>query len=748
MFEFLFKYPSSVFAKGKLVLLAGWPSWLLLLLALLVAVGLAWLMWKNQPGWSKLRSGLLWALQAAVVCTLLLMLWQPALSVSALKPQQNIVAIVVDNSSSMKRTDADGTRLDAAKKILDSGLLKDLEKRFQVRLYSIDQGLHRIAKTDALTGDSTVSKIGEGLKQLTAESSGLPVGAVLLLSDGADSAGGIDRQTIVDIRSQRIPVHTIGFGKEQLTKDLEIRNVDVPLRALADARLSAVVRLRNRGYGGQRTRLEIRDGVKILAAKDVTLAKDGKEQTESLLFNAGIAGARHLNVGLKLMDGEENQANNSMSRFVVVESRKPRVLYIEGEPRWEFKFIRRAVEEDRSLQLITMLRVTQNKILRQGGANAKELEAGFPTTAEELFQYDGLIIGSVDAGYFSLTQQELIRQFADRRGGGVLFLGGRSSLGDGGYDKTGMAEMLPVTLTGNKGTFERDLAIPSVTPAGKDSLILRLLEDPDKNVERWKTMPKLADFQATGKAKPGAVVLAEMSTPKGVFPLLTVQNYGRGRVAVFATSGSWRWQMTQPKEDTTHEMFWQQLLRWISSATQGQVVSSTPNPLLADDGKLPIRVDVREKNYLPVADADVTARILGPAGVAAQVKLTPDPVTPGVYVGLWNAPAVGDYVAEVEALRNGQKVGSDALLFRREDGVTENFYSEQNKELLEKLAEETGGKYWKPEDAKKLPTEISFSEAGITTRETYDLWNMPFFFLLLLAMRAGEWLLRRKWGAV
>lgn len=748
MFEFLFKYPSTVFAKGKLVLLAGWPVWLLALLSLIFAAGLGWWMWQSKPTWNRIRSGMLWMLQAAAACTLLLMLWQPALSVSALKPQQNIVAVVVDNSSSMKRTDSDGTRLEAAKKLLDSGLLKDLEKRFQVRLYTIDQGLHRIAKTDAVTGDSPVSKLGDGLKQLTAESSGLPVGAVLLLSDGADSAGGIDRQTITDIRSQRIPVHTIGFGKEQLTKDLEIRNVDVPLRALSDARLSAVVRLRNRGYAGQKTRIEIREETKILASKDVTLGKDGQEQTESLLFSAGIAGARHLSVGLKLMDGEENQANNTMSRFVVVEGRKPRVLYIEGEPRWEFKFIRRAVEEDRSLQLVTMLRVTQNKILRQGGANAKELEAGFPSTAEELFQYDGLIIGSVDAGYFSLTQQELIRQFADRRGGGVLFLGGRSSLSDGGYDKTGMAEMMPVTLLAAKGTFERELAIPSVTPSGRDSMVLRLVEDPDKNVERWKTMPKLADFQATGKAKPGAVVLAEMSTPKGVFPLLAVQNYGRGRVAVFATSGSWRWQMTQPKEDTTHELFWQQLLRWVSSATQGQIVATTPNPLLADDGKLPIRVDVREKNYLPVADAEVTARVMGPQGVAAQVKLTPDPVLPGVYVGEWNAPVVGDYVAEVEAMRNGQKIGSDALLFRREDGVTENFYSEQNRELLEKLSEETGGRYWKPEDAKKLPTEISFSEAGVTTRETYDLWNMPFFFLLLLALRTSEWLLRRKWGAV
>ena len=748
MFEFLFKYPATVYSKGKLVLLSGWPEWLLVLLTIAAVAALTLLMWRSKPAWNNWRSAILTALQAAVVCLLLLMLWQPALSVSALKPQQNIVAVVVDNSSSMKRNDSNGTRIDAAKKILDSALLKDLEKRFQVRLYSIDQGLHRIAKTDVLTATAPVSKLGDGLKQLTAESSGLPVGAVLLLSDGADSAGGIDRQTITDIRSQRIPVHTIGFGKEQLTKDVEIRNVDVPVRALSDARLSAVVRFRNRGYAGQKSRIEIKDGAKTLTSKDVTLAKEGEEQTESLMFSAGLAGARRLAVSLKLMDGEENVSNNSMSRFVVVEGRKPRILYIEGEPRWEFKFIRRGVEDDRSIQVVSMLRVTQNKILRQGGANAKELENGFPVTPEELFQYDGLIIGSVDSGYFSLTQQEMIKQFADRRGGGVLFLGGRASLSDGGYDKTGIIDMLPVALPGGKGTFERELAIPIITPSGKESMILRLVEDPDKNLERWKTMPKLADYQAVGKAKPGAVVLAEMSTPKGVFPLLAIQNYGRGRVGVFATSGSWRWQMTQPKEDTTHEMFWQQLLRWLSSATQGQVIASTPNSLLSDDGKLPIRVEVREKNYLAVADAEVTARILGPQSVAAQIKLAPDPVTPGVYTAQWNAPVAGDYVAEIEASRNGQKVGADSLLFRREDGATENFYSEQNRELLEKLSEETGGKYWKPEMAGQIPTEITFSEAGITTRETYDLWNMPIFFLMLLVLRATEWLLRRKWGAV
>jgi hypothetical protein len=82
------------------------------------------------------------------------------------------------------------------------------------------------------------------------------------------------------------------------------------------------------------------------------------------------------------------------------------------------------------------------------------------------------------------------------------------------------------------------------------------------------------------------------------------------------------------------------------------------------------------------------------------------------------------------------------------DGVAESFHTEQNRELLEKLATETGGRYWRPEDLSRLPGEISYSDAGITTRETKDLWNMPIVFLLILGLCSAEWLLRRKWGIV
>ncbi|MGH9663441.1 MAG: glutamine amidotransferase, partial [Bryobacteraceae bacterium] len=420
-----------------------------------------------------------------------------------------------------------------------------------------------------------------------------------------------------------------------------------------------------------------------------------------------------------------------------------------GEPRWEFKFIRRAVEDDRSIDLVTILRTTQNKILVQGAVNRKEFEDGFPSKVEDLFQFQGLILGSVEANYFTATQQELIHQFVDRRGGGLLFLGGRSSLADGGYDKPPFSDLLPVNLPQHKDTFHRDPANVELTPAGRDSLICRLVEDPQANVERWKKLPYLMNYQDPGTPKPGAVTLAEMMpTSKGKYPLLITENYGRGRTAVFATEGSWRWQMLQPVSDKTHEMFWTQLLRWVVTDTPSRVVASTPKAVLADDGHVKLRAEVRDTTYLPASDAQVEAHILGPDGITGQVALQPDPLEPGVYTGDWTAEKPGSYLTEMVARRGTEEAGRDVITFRREDGVAENFHLEQNKDLLEKLSQQTGGRYYTPAEAQKLAQDISYSEAGITVREMKDLWDMPVVFLLLLVLVGAEWLLRRKWGVI
>ena len=253
------------------------------------------------------------------------------------------------------------------------------------------------------------------------------------------------------------------------------------------------------------------------------LRNEGIEQTEQILFNAGPAGVRSFEVSIVPQPNEENQKNNSVLRLVNVDQRRPKILYLEGEPRWEFKFLKRAVEDDRSIRLITIVRTTQNKTYTQGVDDPKELKDGFPTNVEQFFDFDGLIIGSVDAPYLSNSQQEIMKQFVERRGGGILFLGGRDSLADGGWAKSALNDLLPTILPDRKNTFVRVGANVELTAAGRQSLITRIEEDPAKNVERWKKLPYVMNVQDPGQPRPGAVVLAEaipMSGGGGRVPLL------------------------------------------------------------------------------------------------------------------------------------------------------------------------------------------------------------------------------------
>jgi uncharacterized membrane protein len=753
LFEFLFKYPASAFRRGHFVLLSPWPVWVLLLVAGIAAGILFWHVRRSRGALAAGRAIAIWGLEAALAVLVLFLLWRPAISVSTLKPQQNVIAVLLDDSRSMSISDAPGSREEAAKALLQNSLLKPLSDRFQLRIYRFGKEPQRVQSVAEASGTQPATRIGDSLEHVLAESASLPLGAIVLLSDGAENAGGISMDTVNALRNQRIPVHTIGFGKEHAAHDLEVTDAVVPAHALPKSRVSAQVTLQSYGLSGSKAHLTVTDGNKLLASRDVTLAADGQMQTETLLFDCGDAGPRSLEFAAAPIGGEENQQNNKVTRLMNVTASRPRLLYLEGEPRWDYKFIMRSLDDYPDMEIVGMVRTTQNKLYRQAAPNGlqdpHELEDGFPTTAAGLFRYQGLILGAVEASYFTSTQQQLIRDFVDRRGGGILLLGGRTSLSDGGYQSTPLADLVPTLLPASKGTFHRDFVPVALTTAGAASLITRLDEDPARNAERWKKMPPVASYQVAGEAKPGATTLLETAPAKGQrLPLLVTQNFGRGRSAVLATGGSWRWKMGLDHTDKSHPVFFQQLLRYLVTDTPGQITASTPKTVLSDETRLPVRVEVRDKEYKPVVNAHVQARFLSPGGASATVELQPVPLEEGVYSGEWTAESPGSYVAEIVAGREQEPLGTDVLTFRREDGVAENFRTGQNRDLLEKLAQQTGGRYYRSSEASKLTTEISYSEAGITARETRDLWNMPAIFLLALALRAAEWLLRRRWGVV
>ncbi len=750
MFELLFKYPPAIFSKGKLVLLSPWPVWVMALLVIAAGAGLAWYLRERRGMLSAVRLAAIGVAQTAMIAIILFMLWHPAISVARLRPQQNVIAVLVDNSRSMGLVDGGGdgkSRLQNAEDVLNNDLLPELSKKFQIRLYSFGHDAARVDSAKNLVADDNATRMGDSLKHLVGEASTMPLGAVVMLTDGGDNTGGVDRETLTQVRQLHLPLHTVGFGPDHFAKDVEIVDADVPARVLANSRVSAHLNFRQHGFEGQKVSVTVRENGHPLAKEEITL-KPEADQSDTILFNAGPAGAHSFQIGIDPVPGEQNSANNVVVRLVNVTQKKLRVLYFEGEPKWEYKFMRRALDDDPSIDLVSMVRTTENKTYRQGISNGDELKGGFPDKPEELFAYDGLIIGSEEANYFSPAQQAAIRDFADRRGGGVMFLAGRFALSDGGYANTPMAEMMPLHLAPEK-SFSRNFAVPSLTEAGKASPILRLADTSEASEARWKKMPQVANYAVMGAPKPGAVVLMTVAeNGKRSTPLLAIQNYGHGRTAVLATSGTWRWRMLQDHTDTTDATFWQQLLRWLVTETPGQVTASVPHQMLHDDGQVHLRAVVRDKAYMPVAGAAVDANINRPDGTMETVTLKADPLEPGAYVGDYSADKAGAYVAEVIARDDKQEVGRDSLTFRREDGVAENFNAAQNKDLLMRLSADTGGNYYTPSSVKRLNDEIAVSEAGISGHDSLDIWDMPVLFLLLILIRGAEWLLRRKWGVV
>ena len=217
-------------------------------------------------------------MQSALVALILFLLWQPALMVAELNSQQNIIAVVVDDSRSMSIADTNGgTREAAAIVALQSERPRRPSKAFPDAHLPARQSGHAADGVERISPTEAATHISDGLKQLVAETADLPVGAILLLSDGGENAAsasgsGISPAVLEALRNRRLPVHTVGFGREELAHDVEIEDVSLAANAAANARIAATVTLTEQGYAGQKAQLTVRDGHKALAEREITLA--------------------------------------------------------------------------------------------------------------------------------------------------------------------------------------------------------------------------------------------------------------------------------------------------------------------------------------------------------------------------------------------------------------------------------------------------------------------------------------------
>lgn len=744
MFELLFNHPLWAYRTGTFAFASGWPVWLLVVLIVVGAV-VIWLtlLRRRFVGLPKLAA--LFVMQATLLALVLCLLWRPVLHVERVRDRENVLAVAVDASASMAYGEGEQSRLQEAAAALQTDALPAWQKTFDVQLFSFAAQTTSINSLDAVPAPGPQTRIGDALLQLLQTAASVPLAGIVLVSDGAENGGTLSEERLAEIASYGVPVHVVGIGPEKNPDDLEIEQLRVPQKASSGATVTAEVAIRHDGEAA--TRLRVYDHDRLLAAQDVKLPRTADLTSVSVEFPAGDPGTHDLRFELDALKDERNVINNVRRHVLNVPAERRRILYVEGEPRWEYKFVRRAIESERALRLTSVVRTTPNKFFRQGVTSGAELAEGLPKDPAELFVYDALIVGSYDASTLSAQQHQLLRDFVDKRGGGVLLLAARSGLSAGGWEDTPLAQALPTHLPERQAqSFVQRTARVEPTLYGAESAVVRLAAEPKQNLEQWKTLPPVADYQTLGRLKPGSIVLLEAAGERGRTPLLVWQRYGRGATYVLGTGSTLRWQMQLAPEDQRHEMFWRQLAHALADNSRSRATLTSERTVYDDERRVTLEAELLDEKFEPINDARVELLVAPEKDPAYPLQMQPSGNNDGRYVANLDAPSAGLYRIDMNARSGGAEVGTASAYVRRNDGSLEHFGARQNRPVLERIASMTGGRYWTLNQLSELAAAVPYSKAGIVERQTLDLWNLPLVFLVLLALKLGEWLMRLKWG--
>ncbi len=756
----------SALQQGNLSFAYGISPFLFLLFAILIVVAV-WFSYQTttRPITTAWKSYFV-SLRAAVLIILLFCLLRPVINIMQVSPQETYLGVLIDDSQSMAIEDIEGGQSRQAAveaQILTDGVLDELAESFQIRSFRFDKNTQRIAGMEDLTVEGTTSSIDQALSYVDDQLNGLPLGGIVLISDGADNNDGDPISIAQEFGARQIPIFTIGVGQENIPQDIGIVDVSAAKTVLEGSVFSVQVAVNHQGYEGHEIELSIKDGDISVASEVVTLGAPGVTQRYDLELTPERPELIVYDLNIELQSDEIIDENNQYS-FLVDNTEKDAldILYIEGHPRNEYKFIRRAVAGDSSLRLATYLQTGPEKYYRQGIESATELSGGFPEDREALYQYEAIVLGDIESDFFNDDQLQMIEDFVAERGGGFLM----SGMVDEEFVDTAIADILPITLVEEgflpahlRGGIRRgdhptgELFYPRLTRNGEFSPLLRLAADDSDNIAAWRQLPELQGVYVTGRIKPGATVLLEhplLQYQNQALPLIASQRYGSGRSMSITSASTWRWQMMLPAADESHETLWRQMLRWLAVSAPERITIEFDREFYNVGDEVNVTATVLNDEYEADNDATVWMQTTDPLAAVLDTPMEWDIEDDGVYKSSFVVDEEGIFSLLVDVASAAGESSSASLEKRTAFVVTPSLREYTNAELdsglLARIAEASGGRFFSLEDADSISDAIQFTPNAYSQEVQIDLWDRPWLLALLILLLCVDWMSRRIRG--
>ena len=648
--------------------------------------------------------------------------------------------------------------------------MANLADRFNIQLYQFSSNCTRVDELN-LTAEGTLTDIGEAISKAVGEWRGQLTAGIILVTDGGNNSG----KSPVEIAQQiDMPIYTVGVGSTQMARDIQVAKVEVTPIAYANHLLPVRAIINSSGYDGREVQVSLMQGEgqtqgsPLLDSVFLTLDSQNGEQMVDLQLKPQQEGTFNFSVTVPVAPEELTDQNNVYPFFIKVVKTKLNVLYIDGRPRWEYAFLKRALQRDPNVE---------STCLAVAGADTRPQ---FPTTRRELFPYDVLILGDIKPSFFSSGQLSMIDDFVSDRGGSVIFLAGRHSLGSlgradlegfPGFGESVLQGMLPMEVGPGGARQVKGAFNPVLTQEGLRHPITRLSDDQVENAAIWRDLPVLTQFYAGTGIKLGATALAEhVGAGFRARPVIVSQRYGKGIVLMITSDSLWRWAFGAYAfggDDSHYRRFWSGTIRWLASIrTEADRVNiETDKGSYHRDEKVRVTVYVYDESYAPVSDAQlkVEMQMPDPASDSFSFLEVGDPTFEkrrfssdlkftsngsGRYSTEFIPARDGHYKINVEAHHAGGLLGRSSAEFTVQTTALE-FQNPQLKEAyLKNLADISDGSYHHLRDISDLPSSIrELSDIHVSIRER-GLWDNGIVLMIAVALLGAEWLLRKRKGLV
>ncbi|MBI5473300.1 MAG: hypothetical protein HY961_13230 [Ignavibacteriae bacterium] len=709
-------------------------SALVVVLFVLIATAISIYFYRHTiPPISRRRKIVLVALRALALALLLMLLFEPLLRLISSSTQDPALAVLIDNSKSMKIVDKTGDRFARLKSVLSGGTMKSVDAIGDQQFFAFGANTKQleVSQLDSLAADADATDITSSLRAVADEKTRSNINAALLITDGSYNLG---QNPLYEAEQLGIPVFTIGIGDSTEQKDVLISKIVTNDLVYNETEVPVDVTIKSSGYKGEKVEVTLSEGTKELARTTLLLEEGTREYGVRLSYTPEGEGVKKYSVRVSQLPGELTAANNQRSFLAKILKSKLRVTIVAGAPSPDLSIIKQTLKEDRNLDV--------RSFTQKSGFGFYEGQL----TVAVLDSSDCLVLIGFPVSATTDAVMDVIRSSVQRNTIPVLFIGGKF------FDErklSSLASLLPFTSL-NPSQSEQ-LVFIEIAAAQRNHPILAT--NTDEGVESWKGLPPIFRTQTTYRAKAEATILANTKINTIVLndPLIAIRNVSKQKSMAVTGYGLWRWRlMAQGTPETGRLLatFLANSVRWLTTREDNRPVKVTPTKDAFTQGE-PVEFvgQVYDANADPVENAElkVTAKREG-----KDYTTTLRPLGNGRYEGVIEGLGEGDYAFAASANLEGQPLGTDAGRFSVGELALEFQDTRMNAQLLRQIAGRTGGKFYTPETFADLANELrntpAFAPKEIQTAQEFELWHWKYMLAIVVLLFAIEWFIRKRAG--